>query len=749
MPSSCSRSSAPADPVSFTRVTALLLVLLAGPGGTAAAQAAPLRAALERAQADLQAVGDTQALRQRERELGQRAAGDSAEAERLIRRSLVRIRLGTLGDGLGFGRAARDLSRAGELEPAWVFPWYARGVALRGQYQWLADDRLNLGKRVGFGSLEDAVEAFQQALRRDPLYVPALQALHEAGVTLRDTTRLATIVLPALRAAGDGGVTDPAVLRALARTERILGDPNRAVEVTRELVRTGDRSGLDLHDYAASALAVGDSVGEEAYYAGAARDDSPGVAAYREDLALIADSVELARFDATRGPARAAWLRQFWTDRARASLRDGADRLGEHYRRIAFAERNYGLEVNRRHYSSGLEPGNNGFAMGDLYRSGGMRFDDRGVVYIRYGEPSDKVQTTTFGIQPNESWTYHRADGDLMLQFAANTGGDIRDYRLIPTVAAIGGVDPRNADAAATFFAFNDRCRLYPPFCKYLNWGTFGRARMLLTERAIVVASTDLAVTTDAQELRFPHPLGAAARAFAVGLRDGRPVVHVAFQVALARPESLPESAVFRTPLRIRINLMDSVGQSRGWLDTTTAVLQQGGGRSATSVDAVGRVTLAAPPGDYRYQIALAYDDSTGQVLPSDVISVGRFDGSELALSDLVLSREGKGAPWSPAPGDTAWFNPRTTWDRKDVLAVYHEVYGLTPGTAYREELVLRRGKKAELSLGWSGVAEDATLRVARVISLAKVKPGRYEMEFVVRLPDGRSATTSQPVTVE
>lgn len=713
-----------------------------------AAQEPGVLAAFEREQATLATASDSQQLRQTEKQLG-RSSEDHSEASRLVRRSLVRIRLGQLGDGLSFGRAARDLSHAGELQPTWVFPLYARGVALRGQYQWLADDQRNMGKRVGFGSLEDAVEAFRQALQRDPLYLPALRGLYEAGVTLRDTTRLATIVLPALRTAGEGGLTDPEVLRALARLERILGDQYRAVEVTRELVRTGERSGLDLHDYAASALALGDSVGEEAYYAGAARDDSAGVAAYREDLALIADSAELARFDGARGAARASWLHQFWTDRARASLRDGAERLREHYRRIAYAERNYGLEVNRRHYSSGFEPGNNGFAMGDLYRAGGMRFDDRGVVYVRYGEPSDKVQTTTFGIQPNESWTYRRADGDLMLQFAANTGGDIRDYRLIPTVAAIGGVDPANGETPATFFAFNDRCRVYPPFCKYLNWGAYGKANLLRTERAIVAASTELAVTTDAHELQFRHPLGAAARAFAVGVDGDRPVVHVAFQVALARPDSLPESAVFRTPIRIRMNLMDSVGRSRGWLDTTTTVLQQGGGGSARSVDAVGRVTLTVPPGDYRYQIALAYDDSTGQVLQSDVISVGRFDGGELALSDLVLSREGKGAPWSPAPGDTAWFNPRTTWDRSDVLAVYHEVYGLTPGTAYREELVLRRGKKAELSLGWNGVAEDRTLRVARVISLAKVKPGRYEMEFVVRLPDGRSAVTSQPVTVE
>jgi hypothetical protein len=118
-------------------------------------------------------------------------------------------------------------------------------------------------------------------------------------------------------------------------------------------------------------------------------------------------------------------------------------------------------------------------------------------------------------------------------------------------------------------------------------------------------------------------------------------------------------------------------------------------------------------------------------------------------VSDLVLSKDGKGAPWAPTPSDTAWFNPRTTWQRTDVLAVYHEVYGLTPGQEYREELVLRRGKKAELTLSWSDVAQGETVRVARMLSLEEVKPGDYLIEFAVRLPDGRKSTTRQPIKIQ
>jgi hypothetical protein len=183
------------------------------------------------------------------------------------------------------------------------------------------------------------------------------------------------------------------------------------------------------------------------------------------------------------------------------------------------------------------------------------------------------------------------------------------------------------------------------------------------------------------------------------------------------------------------------------WVDTTTTVLLPGGGVTATAVDAVGRVTLPVPEGHWRYQVALSYGDSTGQVLPTDSVVVGQFDGSRLAVSDLVLSRERRGAVWVPAPGDTAYFNPRTTWSRPDTLALYHEIYGLGAGTPYQEKLVLRRGKRTELSLGWEGTAGEVT-RVTRTISFERVRAGDYVLEMEVVRTDGARATTRRAIRI-
>jgi hypothetical protein len=699
---------------------------------------------MERYRVELGRVSDSFQLRRTEYALGGNGGTRESEARRLLRRGLIRLRLGEMGDGWSFGRAADDFSDAAEVEPEWAFSWYARGMALRAEAGWHAANRMNIGKRVGFGPLEDAVDAFTEALRRDPTYLPAIDALYDAAVTLRDTARMATIVLPALRTAAAAGAADASVYLALGRTERLMGDPGAAVLAARRYLGEGGSPAIGLRELAWSASLLGDPVADSAYFAGAAYDDSLGVAAYREDLALIADDSVLASFDRSQGADRVSFLRQFWSDKDRESLRGDGERLREHYRRISHAERYYGLEVNRRYYTLG-----DGLHSGDMYRSGSMRFDDRGIVYVRYGEPSEEVVTVTFGIRPNETWTYRRADGDFLLHFAANEGGDIHDLRLVPSLMDIGGVDPNDADNPATLFAFLDRCRVYAPYCKYLNWARFGRQKILRTEREIVRNSVTWAVSTDGHELRFSRPLAVAAKAFAVGQAGDRQLVHIAYQVALDRPDSLGESVVFRVPLRIRVNLADSLGHSAAWADTTTTILLPGGGITVRAVDAVGRVTLPAPAGRWRYQVAISYDDSTGRVLPTDTVVVGRFDGARLAVSDLVLSKGGKGALWVPAPGDSAWFNPRTTWKQSDTLAVYHEIYGLGPGTTYREELILRRGKKAELTLGWAGVGAGPATRVVRALSLERVKPGKYLMEFLVRLPDGRTAVTRQPIRVE
>ena len=701
------------------------------------AQDQEVRTQLDRFRDALTSVSDPAKLRDLERHLAQTGNGPAAQALWRLERGWVRLRLGALGDGRSFSRAGDDFARATDLEPDWGAAWLGRGLARRAEGDWQAADPQNLGKRVGFGPIEEAVESFARAIQSDPMDGVVIRELFASAALLRDTTRFIKTVLPALRRAAAAGSRDTVLLIALERAERLVGDPVAAVEAAGSYLAEGGDLGLGLHELAWSRFLAGQEQGDSAYNAGVSLDHSAGLRAFREQLALIAEDSTLREFDRSSGPARAELVRRFWSDREREALRQEGERLPEHYRRISIAERRYGLEVNRRYFSDS-----------DMYRSGSDRFDDRGIVYIRHGEPDERVSTSTWGIQPNETWAYHLADGDLLLHFAANLGGDLHDLRLISSVTAIGGVEPGAADSPAAYFAFNQRCALYAPYCKFLSWGPHGRMRILDGERALVETSVDQAVTTESDELRFTKGIQGEAVAFAVGQDSGRALLHLAYEVRLVAPPSLPEGAVFRAPIRVRVNLADSAGHSAAWLDTTTALLLPGGDPEQGTVNGVGRVVMRVPSGRWHYQAALAFDDSTGRVLPTDTITVGRYDGTRLEVSDLVLSRGGWGAPWVPAEGDTAYFNPRHTWARSDTIALYHEIYGLGAGTSYGAKLVVRRGRHVALTFRWQGEADGTVTRVTRTLSFATVRPGEYQLELEVTRSDGARAASTRRIQI-
>ncbi len=71
--------------------------------------------------------------------------------------------------------------------------------------------------------------------------------------------------------------------------------------------------------------------------------------------------------------------------------------MREHYRRLFYARKNFQLTSLNRHYD-----------IVERYRSGSRDFDDRGIIYIRHGEPSSRASYAAPGLEPNESWRYSR-----------------------------------------------------------------------------------------------------------------------------------------------------------------------------------------------------------------------------------------------------------------------------------------------------------------------------------------------------
>jgi GWxTD domain-containing protein len=648
-----------------------------------------------------------------------------------MRSGLVALRLGELRADPGFSEARSRFRRASRLEPGSPEAWYGLGLAEAGRSAWEMSVGLNLGNRVGLKALERSAAHYERALAADASYAPAALALTRATLELRDTARLASAA-SALQRAALAPTVPPEVVLGWGRVERAAGRPEAALSAFERYLSQGENRALGLLELARTRLALGHWDGEAPYYEGAALADSGVAAEYLADIApLLGDSV-IAGAGGFKGPELAEKLRRFWSDRDRIELRTDGERLREHYRRLQYARLHFPLTISRRFY---------GWL--DAYRSGNAAFDDRGVIYIRHGEPSTRLRPFVFGAMPNESWRYLRAEGDLLLHFSAgwdhNGGGDLYDYRLVQSVLDLRGT----ADVPRDQLLLS-RQSLSPTYGRMLNWGRYGSAKARALERGIGSASIVVGTTTDTHELEFRNRLGVVADLIAVGRNAAGSVAHFVF--GIAAPGTSPEivDGVTSYRVRVRVVALDQLDRPLTSLDTTLVL------RHPRPLDTgeflVGRAEFPLPPGNWRYRASLQHGDSAGVVLPRQSVMVAAPGGPSLALSDLALGTRGRAISWVTDAADTVLLAPSAVFRKGADVELYYEASGATPELQYRHEITVLKsdGRKSKrkrplVALSFDEAATDSVIRSQRVVRLDRLKEGSYLVEVKITAPDGTS----------
>jgi len=707
-------------------------LLAAGPSAVAGQSPAD-RVALERLRDSLGLVGDTAALRREYRTLVKRDRCDLRDPLILLRLGLTALRLAELGADPDAGEALRHLRRVTDRQPEWPVAWHGLGLAETVRAVWEQGDRLALGSRVGLGTLERAAGRHRRALQADDTYAPAALALVAITLDLRDTARFPETRDALRRSVAASRPPPPDLLLAWGRIERAAGDPDSADRAFERYVGAGGHVALGLLERARTGLAAGRTAAESLYFAGVASDDSGAIAGYRADLAPIAEDRQLARFDQLGGAERAEYLRRFWAERDRYEMRADGERLREHYRRLLHARRSFALTVSRRFYGPA-----------DAYRSGSEELDDRGVIYVRHGEPAERLRPFVFGLMPNESWRYNRAEGDLLFHFSsgydASGGGDLYDYRLVESV-----MDLRGAAEAPVDQLMLSRQTLSPLYARMLNWGAFGKARSRARERGIGQASIAVGTSTDSYELQFARPLAAVADLVAVGSRPGGSLAHLVFAIGAAGTTPVETGSGARYSTRVRLVAVPNGDRAPVAIDTTIHVV---GARSLREDQyLLGRVELQLPAGSWTWRAALAQGDSSGVVLAGDTVRVAGT--SRLEVSDLALGAPEMSARWNPTPGDTVLLTPFDLFRAGGEVGLYYEAGGVAPDASYRHEIAVFRIKgdrgrperRPVVSLGFEEPAGGVTLRSHRTLQLQRLKPGRYLVEVRLTGPEGATAT--------
>jgi GWxTD domain-containing protein len=742
---------APPSVCKLSGILALALPIILPP--TAHSQSPAERAALEHFRDSLASIADSNALLLLEKQLIDSAKADRNNAFLHLKLGFLSLRLGEVGGHSHYDDAASEFQWAIDLQPSWPYAWYGMGLAEYGVGDSQVSFVTGLKTMLGKDALTRSAVAFAKSAEVDPSFARGLVDLANTALKQRVNIKLGVALDALRRAANTTAGSDPEVLLARGRVEREVGDGDSALVAFTRYLETGPNRSLGLLEVARTHFLLGRFDGTAPYFGGAASDEPVTVAGYRADLATIAPDSVLRAFDRQRGARRAAYLRRFWRERDRVELRGDGERLREHYRRLFYARKNFRLTSNNRHYD-----------IVERYRSGSRDFDDRGVIYIRHGEPSTRASYAAPGLEPNESWRYSRADGDLIFHFIARE--DVQDFKLVESLFDVLGfsdaVKLQGQDGAAQNAMAEQlmlsREQLSPIYRRLQGAGRMSTGRYQTQERRVGQESIALGTTTDSYELRFPMELKVHSEVLGVGRDSAGRQVQIAYAIAGSSLEPVTVTRGYLYSIRLRFAGMDSLGRVVASLDTTRHFVAPE--PVPGNEHLVGRVAVTVPAGQLQYRLAIQQGEGAGVTLPRDTIRVGAINPGSLSLSDLVLGSRSANLTWRRTPVDTVRFNPLRTYRRSEEMELYYEIDGLRP-TPYTVELAVKKkgsggglfrkifgGGGAAIRLKFEEQATTPQVSTHRRLQLSRLKPGNYVLEVSVVDAAGRKDRRAQEFQV-
>lgn len=491
---------------------------------------------------------------------------------------------------------------------------------------------------------------------------------------------------------------------------------------------SADRAALEL---ARIRLATDPAGADSLYYAAARSTDSTVALELRKDIAFIADSAELAAYDAVAPGDRAGWLRTFWETRDLASLHARGSRLAEHYRRIGAARERFRLLTYPRHYE-----------LDELWLNRDAEYDDRGLMFIKHGMPDDTASAVRGGACPNTSWLYRRPDGNMIFHFVARQNPD--DWRLVETLANVGGgsgatTRVRQAGSTRSCSAVDglleSRASLDPIYGRLavnpdsrINWER---------ELAITTRSRELGTTTDSDVLRFPTVLDVAWRAY--GLLGDAPGRGRALMLVSVPAEALAPISSQPIGYGFEMRIVARAGSEIIEVDTVRRLAVRQAPTPGQMLTFAAEMALDA--GTWNVGVVVQQQgDSAGQFLRDADVVLPDASGAALALSDIVLGDTRGGRPWN-APDGPFPLSSTGSYARGQAVPIYYEIAGAGTGGEIETEITFAREEGNDQSaIQFTERAVGPVERVRRELDTSRLRAGRYLLTVSLRTSDGRTA---------
>jgi hypothetical protein len=561
---------------------------------------------------------------------------------------------------------------------------------------------------------------------------------------------------------------------------------SQAVDLSLQAVRLGDPSGYRALGVALQLRDRDPAEGARFYLGGMADADAPALYRYWEDLTPILAPAERAEWYRLPIDQRKPWLLSKWEWRASIAGLTLPERLAIHFRRLDKSINDY-----RRSAYRGARPPD---ALLWDSQATPLPFDDRGLLFVRHGEPDEIIRTSGTRTEVGkEAWIYRRLDGGQAvfefqklqnwadyLSVAPSTcdpflymygeGGFAGERRYLrgelPIMGwemdfqrgvfehglSLAGADPSiGADAFRCYsLVHTNKLRDELPWVRLAN----------ASRRTFATRQLADALLTETAQPSFQHPLTALTSVYAFQRGDSKLDVAAFLLIPADQITPLRSGDGVTYNLRLSLAIEDPAAESVQRIDTILTLhspqLLTKGQRIRTAiqmpVDSVPMATI-------RLAIRNADQPTEGQILVlRKPLSIPK---PALALSDLVVGDTAPGI-WrrqtvaiSPLPGHQLAADAP--------IRLFYEIYGLQEGDPIVTYLTIapdiESGVLAQLRalLGSGRLIElhfeehaqlDPTgvLQVERLV-VPSLQPGRYTLRISVEAP-GRARTASAETSI-
>jgi len=422
-----------------------------------------------------------------------------------------------------------------------------------------------------------------------------------------------------------------------------------------------------------------------------------------EDVKYVLNDRELEFYRSLGAPdSLIAFFRVIWTERDPTPAAETNCRLAEHYRRLLFAEKNYAYDGFRTRFNNPDKLNRLQFSKVSMLND---EFNDKGLIFIRHGEPDERATTLAQDVEGNESWLYYATSANPRMTFHFMLENSPTAWRLTPYID-----DPRMLE---------DRLTWGGEYARLLRADQIERLSLVEQMAQESQQTVAVALSTDRhtwdkklQQLDVPFVLSTFR-----GER-GLTTLELCFAVPLRQLAQRAQRETRSVHMEHGIAIFDRSLRPVGEERNTEEVDPH---RSAAAYVQAQRFLLA--PGTYNvgFHVRVPELDMLGGFKLQRVVDDYRAPG--LHVSDLLVATRIDQATrpsnfvrngWEVIP------NPMQTFLRQQPVYVYFEVYGLTPDQnglteyvlEYRLEAIKRGKKGARTAFGLFGSGEKPSLTI-------------------------------------